>query len=409
MLRALRSTLVISCAALLLSAASGLGARAPRSDRVDRVALARVLLRDGLPERALQILDAPAEDGERIDVAELQRVRGLAATALKQHDVAADAFARAIAAGEQTAPTWLGLANAHFALERFGEALQTLERAPRELQQNPARHRLEARIHYRQGDRFAAFRAVERGLEHLPADAELQRQRQLLLVELGLFSEAIVAAREATPREGGGSAAGDPPAGLRAAEAGKGGEAEHETEVLAAALLGAGQGARALLVLEEALLRQPGSLRLRKLLAHAYQTEGSPRIAADVLRRIEDPDDEVLLLVAELYRRAGMHREAQHANARVEQQPAKLRQRLGLLLDEGRFHEAARLEPRLERLRLLSEDPVLYALAYAAHAAGQRDQAERLLGRLRDPEWFDKGNAIRQAIDACRREASQCE
>lgn len=383
-------TLILGAALLVSLGAPGTSeaARRKKSQTVDRVALARVLLRDGLPERALQVLDAPAEEGESLDLAELHRVRGLAATELRRFPEAVRSLQQAIEHGEKTAPTYFALANALLGAERHAEALRVLASAPAELEQNPARFRLEANIHYRAKDHPRAFEALERGLERFPMDEELARQRLLLLLELGLHTEAIDSS-------------------LERFAAGRAGE--KDCLALGEALLRAGRTQRALALLEDGVLRWPESSALRKLLAKGYVESGSPSSAAKILLPLTETEPEAALLAAELYRRAGHFREALRLNAAVLDQDAKMRQRLSLLLEEERFDEAAQLEARLERMGLLAEDQVVYALAYAAHFAGRPEQAERLLGRLTDPSWFEKGNAIRRAMDACRRDPALCD
>lgn len=373
---------------LWLGAEPANAARRKKSQAVERVALARVLLRDGLPERALQVLDAPIEEGETLDQAELYRVRGLVTSELRQFEEAVRAFETAMEHGEKTAPTYFALANALLGAERYADALRVLKDAPAELDQNPARYRLEANIHYRAGDKHAAFEALERGRRRLPADRELARQRLFLLLELGLYTEALAASQEGLMQDGSG---------------------EKDCLALGGALMQAGQVPRALELLEDGVLRWPDAAPLRKLLAKAYVEAGSARSAARVLAPLTEQDGEVQLLAAELYRRAGLLREAVHMNAQVVDQAAKMRQRLSLLLEQERFDEAAHLEARLDRMGILADDQVVYALAYAAHYAGRAEQAERLLSRLRDPVWFEKGNAIRRAMDACRRDPSLCE
>jgi tetratricopeptide (TPR) repeat protein len=362
-------------------------ARDKKQKSVERVVLARVLLRDGLPERALSVLEAPPEEGETIDLGEFHRVRGLAAMELRRYPEAVSAFERAMENGEQTAPTFFGLANALLGAERYPEALAILKEAPSELEQNPARYRLEANIQYRAGHRHRAFDALDRGVSRFPDDRELTRQRLGLLLELGLYTEGIESAR--------------------ALLVGK--SAEQDYLALSVALLNAGQHERALALLEDGVLRWPGAVQMRKQLARAYADAGSPRSAAAVLMPLAGSDGDLPLMTAELRRRAGQMREALRANAEVLDQAAKMRQRLSLLLELERFEEASLLETRLERLGLLREEPIIYALAYASHYAGRPEQAERLLTRLSEPEWFDKGTAIRRAIETCRRDPTLCD
>jgi hypothetical protein len=59
------------------------------------------------------------------------------------------------------------------------------------------------------------------------------------------------------------------------------------------------------------------------------------------------------------------------------------------------------LADRLERLGLLDEDPVAYAMAYAWYQLGEVGEAERYLRRIQDPKWFQDATTLRQAMAEC--------
>lgn len=96
-------------------------------------------------------------------------------------------------------------------------------------------------------------------------------------------------------------------------------------------------------------------------------------------------------------------------NAEEPDQSVKLRQRMGLLVDLDRFEEAAALEPRLRRHRLLQDEEVAYALAYALYRTGRLDQAEKRLKVVKRPELFDSATALREAMGRCQADPWMCE
>ena len=95
-------------------------------------------------------------------------------------------------------------------------------------------------------------------------------------------------------------------------------------------------------------------------------------------------------------------------NERVFDQKAKIRQRLGLLIELERFEEAAALGPRLSRLGLLEEDAVVYGLAYALYQVGHYESAEIQLKKIRDPELFGKASELRRAMERCAAAGWEC-
>jgi tetratricopeptide (TPR) repeat protein len=93
----------------------------------------------------------------------------------------------------------------------------------------------------------------------------------------------------------------------------------------------------------------------------------------------------------------------------VQDQKAKIRQRLGLLIELERFEKAASLEPRLSRLGLLEDDSIRYALAYTYYKTGRLEKAETHAKRVLDPASYQKAIELHRAIDACRRSGWICE
>jgi tetratricopeptide (TPR) repeat protein len=370
----------------LVAAPDGLAGPRRRAATDDPLALARLLLRDGFPERALAAL--AAVDPEKVPNAELCRLRGLAAHALGRFAEAATELSRALEQGEDAPSTWYALVSAQVSGGAHAAALDSLRRAPAALMEVPGTFRLQAAAHHAQGDKHRAFEALEAGHLRFPADAELERQRARLLLELGLFQEGLEAAR----------------AFLRRPEA-----TAKDHSALAAALLAAGRVEEALRLLEAALLTFPGDVEARKQLARSYFEAERPLAAAMLLAPLAHQDGAAALHAAELFRRAGKPERALRMNALVVDQRAKVRQRLDLLIELERYEEAAALDPRLERLGLLEEERLVYALAYAHFSSGHRERTEALLGRLSSPELFAKGAAIRRALEACERDVWRCE
>jgi hypothetical protein len=92
----------------------------------------------------------------------------------------------------------------------------------------------------------------------------------------------------------------------------------------------------------------------------------------------------------------------------VSDQQAKFKQRLGLLIEQERFEEAAALEPRLSRLGLLEDQELVYGLAYSYFRVGKLRQAEGWLQRISAPDLFHKVVELRRVMAACREAGWQC-
>ena len=96
-------------------------------------------------------------------------------------------------------------------------------------------------------------------------------------------------------------------------------------------------------------------------------------------------------------------------NVRVDDQKAKIRQRLNFLIELERYEEAAGLDARASRLGLLDDEDLTYALAYAHYRAGHVARVEQLLVRLTRPDLYEKATALRQSIAACADNPWECQ
>jgi tetratricopeptide (TPR) repeat protein len=178
---------------------------------------------------------------------------------------------------------------------------------------------------------------------------------------------------------------------------------------IAEALRRGNQLARAILVLEVAHLMYPDDEAILRQLAQSYLDHGWPLSAARLMDEASYQNPSLRVDVAELYRRAGKLLLALHINAQVLDQPAKVRQRLGILIELGRFEQAVALEPRLSRLGLFEDESLRYAFAYSLYRVGELDRAERFLKGISDAACYDRSIALLKAIETCRNSEWMCE
>ncbi|MCB1602738.1 MAG: hypothetical protein KDI66_22170, partial [Xanthomonadales bacterium] len=84
------------------------------------------------------------------------------------------------------------------------------------------------------------------------------------------------------------------------------------------------------------------------------------------------------------------------------------KQRLGILIELGRFAEVRGMELALTRTRLLEDEDVRYALAYALFKEGDFAAAEAHLTKLTKPDLFRKATELRQSMQDCAAERWRC-
>jgi len=363
-------------------------ALAAKKKKVDPLELARVLLRDNHPDRALNVLSEVSDaEGEDIDRGEAMRLRGLAEHGVGRYADAAKSFTAAIALGKIDPRTWLALADAHFLAGDSGACLEVLGRAPPAVWSEPRASRLEALSHYKLGARTLAFDAVDRGLLRFGRDPELERVQVRVLLELGLFHQVVAVATTLLEQPG---------------------AQPKDSLALAGALASRREIGRAIELLEAAALRFPDDREVREGLAKAYFGKGSMRTAAGILGPLALEHPESALVAAELYRRSGQGARALQLNGLVPNPVEKARQRLNLLVEQERYVQAVALDARLSRLGLLEDQQLAYALAYAHFVAGDRPRLEALLSQITDVDLFSRGTAIRRALETCDQDVWQC-
>lgn len=366
---------------------------ASAAEPVDHLGIATRLVADGLWDRAAAVLaevPEPAPD----EAVRHHTLAGLIALQLGDAAGALTALDAAVAAGaadpEALDPLLhLYRAQALASLQRPAEALVALDRAGEAATALPGTWQLRARAEEATGDLDAAYATLGEGHGRFPDHPGLAEDRLLLLVRLGL-TRAVLDEGMAT---------------LEAIDAGV------DTWV------GVGDRLRAAGALDEAMawfeavrLRFPRSVEARVGLASACLQADRPRCAGEALQEATAFDPALASEAAECFRRAGELPRALFLNGQVQDPTTKVRQRLGLLLELGRFDQAAALDARLRRTGLLETDQELaYALAYAHVRGGDPERAEALLRTLTEPRLFRQATALREAMDRCATTGQGCD
>lgn len=361
----------------------------PREDEVDHLALAAALLRDGHADRAEKVLAEVDLKAEGIALDRYHLLRGLCAFELGRFADARDALGAAIQAGASDPTVHVFRAQVAYKIEDCATVVDALEKAGPAGQAHAPLFIMRADCLARTERAGQALEVLEQAEQRFPEQKrDFLRLRVQRLVTLGLYQAAV---------EVGMSLMSAPDATLE------------DHLFLGEALLQSRQHKAARKTLEIARLRWPDDLRPTVQLAHAWLAAGKLRTAAGLFERAADRDLRYARDAAELHRRRGAPYPALLQNARVPDQAAKLRQRVGILLDRERFAAVTSLEPRLARLGLLETDEELrYALAYAFFRLGEHTAAERQLKLLRRADLFERAASLRLAMAECKKAPETC-
>ena len=354
----------------------------------DPVALAAMLVQDGHWDRARSVLDSmdPAESD--VDHVRLYATRGLLALYDHNATAAVGYFEQALTAradkpdSEPSAGILhLYLARAHMMAEAPALALTALDAAGDEATSKVVGWRIRVQAHQALGQFGAAWTAAETGAAQFPNTASLTATHVDLALEMKLVREAFSLVEKRAESE---DATAD------------------ELRDLALRFRSADARAEAAHLLQSALIRFPDDLRVRVAMAAIALERDQPAIAGQLLQVAAETDRAYAIESAEAYRRAGLLPRALYMNRFADDGPEKIRQRLGLLLEQESFEAARALEPRFVRMGIHDDDQIRYGLAYAHFRQGELDRAERLLNEIQDSSIFAQSVGLREAIAECR-------
>jgi len=379
---------VFCCCGFLLLFGS-LHAQAEESEEpIDRLPLAALLIGDGNHERARQVLAGVDVDADGFDAPRYYTLSGLVALNLKEYALAAAEFQQAIDSGQSAEVVYLYLAQAHFGAEEYDKTLEALDAAGPSATQIPSVYLIKAQALWalmRPGD---AWEVLNNARAAFPdREADFVRTQVFWLVDQGLYQTALVLARE-----------------LIALADGK----VDDALAVGHALIQAGQASEAAVLLEGVLLAAPDDPTAAKLLAQAYLAQDMRLSAAEILRSSAYYNSDLLIEAAELFRQSDRLTESLTLNGQAIDQPKKLKQRLAILIGLERYHQAAAMATDLERVQLLEEEDIRYALAYSLFKIGDFEAAKTQLFSLTSAENFKKATELRRVMSECEQNPWLC-
>ena len=353
----------------------------------DHLALAAMMLRDGHPDRAAAALKSVNLEDEELDKPRFYLLQGLVSQKQLDHERAVENMQLAVKHGHKDTLIYVFMAQSQVQLEKYRDCINSLSKAGESALKMPGATLMASYAHKKLNEKDQAYKVLLDGEHRFPKSNEIARQRVILLIELGLYREAVEVASDFFRRDG-----------IKVPD----------YLALAEALRKSKEFERASVLLEEAKLRHPTSKDIYVQLARIYLDAGHPRKAAMVLEQTIPRHPELAIEAAELYRRAGALNRALYLNRRVLDQKEKAKQRLGLLVEREMFERATALESRLSRLGLLKLDSVRYALAYAHFRTGNHEETIRLISKIKDTVLFDKATELRRIIQICETTGRGC-
>lgn len=379
---------------MMLALGASLAGAAPRRaepEDIDRVVVASVLLSDGHADRALVVLEEVDLELQRkdkdFDESRYWYLLGRAQFGVGATADAVTSFQKAVDLGTDNTDVYLYLAQAQQSLGEHEAALATLDRAGEAVTAIPGGFMLRARSLKALKRYDEAFATLQAGRDAFPDEVGFDREQLYLLIELELYQEARTVGARYLERQ-----PDSPQAWIAVGEA----------------LRKSGRPDEAVAILEGARVRFPDQVDAYTRLAVSYVDMGLPGACGTVLQQAAELDATLAAPAADCFRDAGRLERAFYMNSRVPEARAKAQQRLDLLVRAEEWDQAISLVPRLERLGLMDEDPVAYAVAYVQFQVGHYDRAEDTLKSIEDAQLFRDAAALRKAMADCQANPGGC-
>jgi len=380
-----------------------------QADEVNYLDVAALMLRDGnldRAQRALDNLDPDALQAAAVPVTadmkdkdrqaaerahtELGRywvLRGTVSQRLGQLEPARDAFNQALAAGRDESSLYLTLAQINFSLQDYQAAIDAVTHAGAAVERIASVYHLKAQANWLLGKQVEALAILDQAERIFTADRSFTRRKVFYLIELQLYQQAASLGRSYLDHDD---------------------VSADDYIAIGNALRQSGAVDEALGFLEAAQLKYPDNTDVRKVLAHSYIDAGKLHAAADIIYQAALLDNSLMAEASELYRRAGQVYRALTLNSEIRDQKTKLKQRLALYIQLLRYEQAAGMENDLQRLGLLSNEDIRYAVAYALFKIGDFSAAESHLSLLTRSDLFRKAIEVRRAMQECADDPWKC-
>ena len=353
----------------------------------DLLPLAAMLIKDGNHGRALNTLKTIDLAQEGLDLARYYTLLGMAQMGLKDLVSAKDSLQQAIDQGQADPVIFVYLGQAHYGLKEYKETLAAIDRAGDVFKTYPSLLEMKTQAHWLLKQYDAAWSTLSLGETLFPDNYKFQERRIFYALDLGLYRNAAELGRDYLSKS-----VAKP----------------QDFVAIGNALRLSRQFDEAANILETARLNYPEHATIAKVLAHTYLDQGMTHAAAAILEQASQYNPEFISEAAELYKRAGRYYRALELNARVFDQTTKLKQRLAILLSLKKYEMVINMEPALYRGRLLSDQSIRYALAYAAYAVGQFDKSRKHLSHVKEPGLFKQAMELQRLMKECENEKWKC-
>jgi hypothetical protein len=359
-----------------------------KSDEIDHVALAALLMKDGHYARAAETLNEVDTTEKDFDFVLYYTIKGLIFTKQQLYTVANEQFYKAIESG-QTEPTiYLYIAQNNFKLRDYQATIDALDKAGEVATAKPQLLALRAECHWKLEQKAEALDTLALTLKKFPEYYGVYKQRFNYFVELELYQSA-----------------------LEDAEIYLANEKPNVKTYLSfiGALRKSGATSKATILAEEGNLKFLDNADITVMLAHLYLDEEMIQTAANLFDQASIEDAKYTKEASEMLRRAREFTLALYKNAQLNNTKEKYKQRIAIYLEFGEYERVVATDSALERSGLLEDENIRYALAYAYYMTSDFEKSEAQLRELTRPDLFEKATELRKNMEKCKNNSWECE
>ena len=368
-----------------------------KAEEINFLDLATVLVRDANYQRASAVLAQVDPKDEALDKERFYLLRGIIRLNLSLYSQASEDFEASIAAPpldedaeKKVAPiVYVYLGQAYFYSNQFEKALDAFAQAPQKSAEIQSTFAMRAEAAWKLERYEEAWGLLSEGQRSHPGYHELLRRKVFYAIEQRLYSVASALGRDYLQRT---------QAGFK------------DYLAIGTALYRSGSAQESLRFLELARLRYPNEVPVTVELARVYKDERQYRTAGALLENaaLKTGEDALVVEAGELFRRANDPFRTLALNSRIADSEKRLRQRLSVLVEMRDYELVATMDRDLERVGLLKDESIRYALAYAHFKTKNFARADKLLSGLRDPQIFRQATDLRKAMVDCRGQQWRC-
>mgnify|MGYP000471539254 CR=1 FL=1 len=359
-----------------------------KSDEVDHVALAALLMKDGHYARAAETLNQADTTQKDFDFVLYYTIKGLVFTKQQLYSAANEQFYKAIESGQTEPSIYLYIAQNNFKLRDYQATIDALDKAGEIATAKPQLLALRAECHWKLEQKAEALDTLASVIKKFPEYYGVYKQRFNYFIELELYQSALEDADIYLAHE-------------------KPNAKPYLSFIGALRTSGATQKATALA--ERGNLQFLENADMTVMLAHLYLDKEMIHAAANLFDQASIEDAKYTKEASEMLRRAREFTLALYKNAQLNDTKEKYKQRIAIYLEFGEFERVVATDSALERSGLLEDENIRYALAYAYYMTSDFDKSEAQLRELTRPDLFEKATELRKNMEKCQNNSWECE